>query len=84
MQKRTVVALVERGGKARMFHVEHATKATVRDILVRNADRKSTLYTDESRLYTVTGGEFAAHGTVNHSAGEYARYEGDDRPHQHD
>ena len=72
-QKRTVVALVERGGKVRSFHVQHATKDTVRDILVRNADRKSILYTDESRLYTETGKEYAKHDTVVHSKKEYAR-----------
>lgn len=72
-QKRVVVGLVERGGKSRMFHVQIATKATVRDILVRNADRKSALHTDESRLYTTTGWEYASHETVNHSAGEYVR-----------
>ncbi|WP_192177568.1 IS1595 family transposase [Mesorhizobium amorphae] len=73
--KRTVIGLVERGGKARMVHVQHATKDVVRDILVRNADRKSTLYTDQSKLYTVTGEEYASHKTTNHSAGEYVRYE---------
>jgi transposase-like protein len=75
--KRTVIGLVERGGKARMFHINHATKATVRDVLVRNADRASTLYTDSSRLYTTTGEEYAAHRTTNHAIGEYARREGD-------
>ena len=45
--KRTIVGLVERGGRVRSFHVKHATKESVRDILVRNADRASTLYTDE-------------------------------------
>ncbi len=59
--KRPVVALVERGGEVRMFHVEDATKADVREMLVRNVDRKSRLHTDESRLYTETGGEFASH-----------------------
>ncbi len=73
IQKRTVVALVERGGKVRSFHIDQANKETVRDILVRNADRKSNLYTDESRLYTVTGKEYNSHETVNHSAKEYAR-----------
>ncbi|RUX48079.1 IS1595 family transposase [Mesorhizobium sp. M4A.F.Ca.ET.050.02.1.1] len=73
--KRTVIGLVERGGKARMVHVQHATKAVVRDILVRNADRNSTLYTDQSKLYTTTGEEYASHKTTNHSAGEYVRYE---------
>ena len=71
--KRTVVALVERGGHVRSFHIEHATKESVKQILFTNADRKSTLYTDESRLYTELGKDFAKHDTVNHSAGEYAR-----------
>ena len=75
--KRAVVSLVERGGSVRSFHVEHATKATVQDILFRNVDRKSALHTDESRLYTVPGAEFDAHRTTNHSAGEYVRYEGE-------
>ena len=71
--KRSVVALVERGGSVRMFHVQHADKATVRDILVRNVPRETILYTDESRLYTETGKEYAKHETVKHSAGEYVR-----------
>ncbi|MDF1601314.1 IS1595 family transposase [Mesorhizobium sp. YIM 152430] len=75
-QKRIVVGLVERGGKARMFHLNDATKETVRDVLVRNADRASTLYTDSSRLYTRTGEEYASHKTTNHARGEYVRYEG--------
>ena len=75
-QKRIVVGLVERGGKARMFHLNDATASTVRDVLVRNVSRDTTLYTDESRLYTVTGGEYAGHRTVKHTAGEYARREG--------
>lgn len=73
--KRTVVGLVERGGFVRTFHVKHATKESVRDILVRNVDRKSKLYTDESNLYPVTGKEFDQHRTVKHSAKEYVRYE---------
>jgi transposase-like protein len=71
--KRPVVSLVERGGKVRSFAVKHSTAASVRDILVRNADRASRLHTDESRLYTVLGAEFAKHETVRHTAGEYVR-----------
>jgi transposase-like protein len=76
-QKRIVVGLVERGGKARMVHLNDATASTVREVLVRNVDRKSTLYTDSSRLYTRTGEEYATHRTTNHAKGEYARREGD-------
>jgi transposase-like protein len=71
--KRPIVALVERGGRVRTFHVASATRASVREILVRNISRESILHTDESRLYTETGKEFADHQTVRHSAGEYVR-----------
>ncbi|MDR4308032.1 IS1595 family transposase [Chelatococcus sambhunathii] len=76
-QKRVVIGLVERGGRTRMVHINHATKDTVRDVLVRNVDRASVLHTDESRLYTITGKEFDGHRTVKHSAGEYVRREAD-------
>lgn len=75
--KRTVVALVERGGAVRSFHVETATKATVREILFTNASRKSKLYTDESNLYHGMNAEYDAHRTVHHTSGEYVRYEAD-------
>ena len=53
--------------------VQSATAAAVRDILVRNVSRKSTLHTDESKIYKETGKEFAAHNTVIHSKREYVR-----------
>lgn len=71
--KRPVVALVERGGRVRSFHVAQANVENVREIVVTNVSRESTLYTDESRLYTKMGREFATHDTVRHSAKEYAR-----------
>ena len=74
--KMAVVSLVERDGNTRSFHVANVTGASLRPILVRNASRKSALMTDESRVYPKTGDEFASHGTVNHSAGEYVRLGG--------
>lgn len=72
-RKRAVVSLVERGGNVRSFHVDTANAENVRQVLVRNVSRKSRLHTDESQLYVTVGKEFAAHETINHSAGEYAR-----------
>ena len=72
-QKRIIVGLVERGGRVRTFHVQTATAATVREILLKNASRKSILHTDESRLYTGTGKLFSDHETVVHSKHEYVR-----------
>jgi transposase-like protein len=75
--KRAVLALVERQGKVRSFHVAQANVENVREIIVTNVSRESALHTDESRLYTKLGAEFGEHHTVKHSAGEYVRYEGE-------
>lgn len=70
---RPVVALVERGGKAKVFHVAVADKKTVSKMVRDNVHPASRLHTDESRLYTGSVDVFASHETVKHSAGEYAR-----------
>jgi transposase-like protein len=71
--KRTIVSLVERGGRVRSFHPANADGETVTKIVRENIDRETRLHTDESRLYSKVGTEFAAHETVNHGAKEYAR-----------
>ena len=71
--KRAVVALVERGGSARVFHVANATKDVVAKIVRENVHPETRLHTDESRLYTGADQAFASHETVKHSAKEYAR-----------
>ncbi len=78
-QKRPILALVERGGEARVKHMPHVTGATVRDFLVKNADRKSRLHADESNLYPRVGTEFATQETVNYSAEEHARGDSDEQ-----
>ena len=74
-RKRAVVALVERKGKARSFHVEHANAETVTKLLRENASRKSALMTHESNLYPKVGEEYARHGRVNHASGEYVGFD---------
>ena len=69
--KMAVVALVERDGETRSFHVANVTAKTLRPVLVKQASRKSHLMTGESKVYTKTGEEFSGHSTVNHSAEEY-------------
>ena len=71
--KRSIVALVERGGEVRSFHVENADKATVNKIVDENISREARLCTDESRLYGDAEGKVAAHRTVRHSADEWVR-----------
>jgi len=73
LRKRTIIALVERGGKARTFHVPGAHMESVVKIVRENINRESRLHTDESGLYKRVDQEFAAHETVKHADYEYAR-----------
>jgi hypothetical protein len=50
-EKRTVIALVERGGEARAIHLRgRVTAENIREFVVIVASRKSRLHTDQSRL----------------------------------
>jgi transposase-like protein len=71
--KRPVLALVERGGNVRTFHVPVADKASVTKIVRENIVKESRLHTDESRLYFGSDEHFKTHETVKHSIGEYVR-----------
>jgi transposase-like protein len=71
--KNKVVALVERGGKVRAFHVDSVNSENVKDILVRHVDRKSALMTDEATWYLKASREFASHESVNHRNEEWVR-----------
>ena len=74
--KKAVVALVEREGQVRSFHVANVTAKQLRGLIVTNVDRASHLMTDESMVYTRVGREFAGHSTIVHSANEYVRMGG--------
>ncbi|WP_326914221.1 IS1595 family transposase [Sphingopyxis chilensis] len=69
--KKAVVALVERDGHVRSFHVANVNAKHLRGLIVTNVDRRSHLMTDESVVYTSVGREFNGHSVVNHSAKEY-------------
>ena len=71
--KRAALALVERGGETRTFHLDRATKAEVVKIVTDNVAQESYLHTDESRLYGDADQLFAEHHTIKHSISEYVR-----------
>ena len=71
--KLKIVSLVDRKGEKRSFHVANVTADTLRPILTGNIARKSSINTDEAKVYKRLGGNFFHHATVNHSAGEYVR-----------
>jgi transposase-like protein len=70
--KMPVLALVDRtSGTMRTFHLDRCTTAEIYPIVRANVAREARLMTDEARIYTVLGREFAEHATTTHAAGEY-------------
>ena len=57
--KKAVMALIERDGEVRSYHVANVTAKMLRPIIVQTASRKSYLMTDEAKQYTKLGKEFS-------------------------
>jgi transposase-like protein len=71
--KNVVLTLVERGGRARSFHIDGTTSANVLPIVRKNIAKESALMTDEGSVYPRVGKEFASHEVVKHKNDEYVR-----------
>ena len=72
-KKQKVVAMLERGGAVRSFHVRRVTSKNLKPILDSQIAESARLMTDAAGLYEKIGKGFASHETVNHAIGEYAR-----------
>jgi transposase-like protein len=68
-----VHTLVERGGRARSDHIANVSGKTLRPVVMKQVNRKSTLMTDTAGGYMDLGKDFARHEMVDHGAGEYVR-----------
>ncbi len=75
-KKHTVLALVDRDGESRSFHIANVKAKTLRETIVKVADHKSHLMTDELASYIKLGKEFVGHTSVNQVADEYVRMAG--------
>lgn len=71
--KQKILTLVERGGRARSYHIAEVNSATIRPILKTQLYPDTRLMTDEAKHYHAVGKEFASHDAVHHSIGEYVR-----------
>lgn len=74
--KTAVVGLVERGGDLRLVQQgtgRRVTSENVKRVLDEHVAQSARLVTDESKIYPKPGQAFAAHETINHGDGEYAR-----------
>ncbi len=72
-RKAPVVALVERGGRARVVVPTYISAANLGRIVRENVSPTARLMTDESGPYRTVGREYASHDVVTHSRHEYAR-----------
>ncbi|HMK79379.1 MAG TPA: IS1595 family transposase [Xanthobacteraceae bacterium] len=73
--KNAVLTLVERGGRARSFHIDGKAISDIMPIVRENVARENAVMTDEAKHYYDVGDEFASHHTVKHSEEEYVRHE---------
>ncbi len=72
--KTPVVALVERGGRARSWPITYVNSKTLKRAISENVDPSATIHTDEFTSYKGIGKHFAGgHHIVTHSKGEYWR-----------
>jgi transposase-like protein len=71
--KEAVFALVERGGKVRSHHMPAVNASNLLPIVEAQIHDATYVMTDEGRAAKKVGSEFALHGSVNHSIGEYVR-----------
>ena len=69
--KQSVMALVERGGAVRSFHVPHVNAANLHPIIAKHAHPDSRFMTDEHQVYVGIGWDFREHGTIKHKQEEY-------------
>ena len=70
--KKSVVTRIERDGRVASFHVANVTAKTIRPLIMTHGSRVGALMTDESRLDTKRGREFASRQAVDHSRDECA------------
>jgi transposase-like protein len=74
--KNAVLSLVDRqSGEVRSFHVDGTKASDLVPILKANIAKETAIMTDEAGQYQKLGDDFASHDSVNHSQGEYVRYE---------
>jgi transposase-like protein len=71
--KIAVFTLIQRDGEARSIVVEDVKAWTLKGIIRNEVEGTAHIMTDQMQSYHGLGKEFASHGTVDHSAGEYVR-----------
>ena len=76
-EKKPVLVLIERDGRARSMPIPNATGATLRAEALSHVDPSAVVHSDEWSGYRKMKHHFASHRTVNHAADEYSRCDDD-------
>jgi transposase-like protein len=71
--KTPVVTMVERNGRVRSFAGQRVTGENLKELVRKNVEPQSVVFTDEHAAYTGLAVDFAGHGVVAHGQGEYVR-----------
>lgn len=66
-----VFGMVQRGGKAKVHHVESSRAPVLLPIIWKSIEEGATVYSDEHRSYTKLPEHGYKHGTIRHSYREY-------------
>jgi transposase-like protein len=70
--KNKILSLVDReSGEVRSVHIDDVSAKTIVPILKENIAREARILTDDAGQYTYLTDDFAVHGVVRHSKGEY-------------
>ena len=72
--KAPVVSVLQRGGRVQSMHVERVTAENLKPVIQAMVDESAHLMTDSGTVLKFSSKE-RKHDKVNHSRGEYVRYE---------
>jgi hypothetical protein len=71
--KQSVVALVQRDGGVRSFHVPNVSASTLHPLIGRYFSKESRFMSDEAPVYRGIAWNFTATGSANHARKEYVK-----------
>lgn len=72
--KKIMFGMIQREGELRLHHVADARKETLKPLVLANVRMGSRIHTDEANSYHWMNSRYA-HSVVNHSLGEYVRFD---------
>ena len=70
------MALVQRNGDVRSFHVPSVSGKNLKQVIRENVDSSANVMTDDFNVYSGLSKEFASHDVIRHKNANFSRREG--------